>query len=80
MLKITENWKILDLKVLENEHFRRIISWRRPDSPLQQQGAPDSVSGLTDLCVFPFLPLFPSMSIHPIFQICTNNTPLMKMK
>ena len=32
-----------------------------------QQGASEPIGGLTDLCVYPFLPFFLSFSINPIY-------------
>ena len=67
MFQFMENWKILDLMVVENEIMKGIFSIQIPDSPPPQQGALESIRGLTVLCtvyrLYLFLSLFLSFSI-----------------
>ena len=77
MFQFMENWKILDLMVVENEIMKGIFSIQIPDSPPPQQGALESIRGLTVLCtvyrLYLFLSLFLSFSI-------TRPSPLLPKK
>ena len=69
-LKFGEKGKMLDLWVFKNWNMKRIISRELPDSPPQQEGAPDPITGLTGLCVYLFYPhTFPSQIniVYPKF-------------
>lgn len=51
-LKIMENLKILDLRVVENYNTKEIIGREIPDSPPEKQDASELINRITALCVF----------------------------
>ena len=51
-LKIMENLKILDLRVVENYNMKEIIGREIPDSPPAKQDASELINRITALCVF----------------------------
>lgn len=51
-LKIMENLKILDLRVVENYNMKEIIGRVKPDSPPAEQDASELINRITALCVF----------------------------
>lgn len=75
MWKTKANLKILDLKMAENKNFKWIISRQRPEIP-PSEGAPQPVSGLTGLCVHPFLSFFLHSQFTSFSQNFNRSAPL----